>query len=662
VRPPRASDSEAGRGRQPLRVQLTVALVGVILVAMLPLAAVVPRIARAQQVATLEGRLGDEAQIVADYVATLQAARPPSAPPLLAPDPAWDRLAKRLGAQAETRITLIALDGTVVGESHQELAEVGNHASRREFQQALAQGHGVDEHLSETVGYPMLYVAVPIRVGDTVIGVARAALPLADVNRLVDTLTRAILLAAGGAGLLAVLVGLLAARTISLPLARLSRLAAAVADDPTRAATAAALHREAGAGPLDAPASDRWRYTSDRGSAREVSQLAGTLDRLTRAVQHSLERVGAERDRLDAVLSNLADGVVLIDGRGRIERLNPPAAQIVGVPSQQAPGRTAAEALRDHELVALVERARGMEGLPRVTTAFLEWQQPPRFVRAAVTRFGPPDERQTLLVLQDLTELRRLETVRRDFVANVSHELRTPIAAIQAMVETLQDGAIEDAEAARDFVDRIENEVDGLHQLVEELLELSRLESGRARLVREPADPARLVEQAARRLAPLAERAGVALRAEAAAELPPVDVDAERMGQVLAGVLHNAVKFTPPGGEIVVRAAREGAGVRLSVADSGVGLAPDELPRIFERFFKAGRRAPARGQAGAAPAGGTGLGLAIAKHTVQLHGGAIWAESDGPGRGTTIHISLPACPAALADATTTGSGAGTEQR
>ena len=637
-----------GGGRRPLRVQLSVALVGVIVVAMLPLAAVVPQIARAHLVASLEGRLTDEAQIVADYVATLQTRRPAGTPLEIAPDPAWDGLAKRLGERAETRITLIALDGTVVGESHQDLSQVGNHAGRREVQQALAEGHGTDEHLSETVGYPMLYVAVPMRVGDTPIGVARTALPLADVNRLVDTLARAILLAAAGAGLLALLVGLAAAGTIARPLAQLTRLAAALADDPGRALTARTA-AEARPGDGQEPAPDGWLYTPAPWSAREVSQLADTLDRLTRAVQSSLERVGAERDRLDAVLGNLADGVVMIGGDGRVVRLNPAAEQILGMPQGVARGRTLVEVLRDHELVALVERARGNEALPRVATAFLEWQQPSRFLRAAVTRFGPRAERQTLLVLQDLTELRRLETVRRDFVANVSHELRTPIAAIKAMVETLQDGAIDDPEAARDFVGRIEDEVDGLHQLVEELLELSRLESGRAQITLVPSDPAPLVQQAVRRLAPLAERAGVTLSVEASPDLPAIDLDTERMAQVLVGVIHNAVKFTPSRGTIVVRAARDNGGVRLSVADTGVGLEPDEVPRIFERFYKASQRA-ARDTASAGPASGTGLGLAIAKHTVQLHRGAIWAESAGPGRGTTIHISLPASGADRAEA------------
>jgi two-component system phosphate regulon sensor histidine kinase PhoR len=615
--------------RLPLRLQLTLALAGVILVAMLPLAAVVPQLARAHQIAALEGRLTDEAEIVADYVATLQASRSAGAALLLAPDPAWDALAKRLGERAETRITLIALDGTVVGESHQDLAQVENHASRREVQQALAQGHGVDEHLSETVGYAMLYVAVPIRTGATTIGVARTALPLADVDRLVAALTQAILAAAAGAGLLALLAALMAARTIARPLARLTDLATTLANDPTRPLVRSPSE--------DGSLSPGWLDRPVGWSASEVWQLTAALQRLTRAVQSSLERVAAERDRLDAVLANLADGVVMIDGAGRVVRLNPAASQILRVPPQ-ARGRTIAEVLRDHELVTLVEQASSMDALPRVATAFLEWQQPPRFLRAAVTHFGPPDDRQTLLVLQDLTELRRLETVRRDFVANVSHELRTPIAAIKAMVETLQDGALDDPAAARDFVARIGDEVDGLHQLVEELLELSRLESGRAQIALASTDPAQLAEQAVRRLSPLAERAHVLLRTEPSAGLSLVDVDVERMGQVLVSVIHNAVKFTPPGGTIVVRTATDGDSVRLSVCDSGVGVLPENLPRIFERFYKVSQRAP---QHRPAAAGGTGLGLAIAKHTVELHGGTIWAESEGPGRGATIHIRLP---------------------
>ncbi len=259
----------------------------------------------------------------------------------------------------------------VVGESHQDLALVGNHASRREVQQALAQGHGVDEHVSVTVGYAMLYVAVPIREADTVIGVARAALALAEVDQLVAALTHAILIAAAGAGLLALLAALIAAGTISRPLARLTRLAETLADDPTKAVVSSPAGVPASRS-QEIAASALGLYPLTQWSAAEVWQLAASLDRLTHAVQSSLARVAAERDRLDAVLANLADGVVMIDGSGRVVRLNPAAAQILRMPQWQ--GRTTAEVLRDHELVALVQQARSANGLPRVATAFLEWQ------------------------------------------------------------------------------------------------------------------------------------------------------------------------------------------------------------------------------------------------------------------------------------------------
>jgi len=585
--------------------RLTLLLVAVAVLPMLALAAAVPALVRAHQLAALEDRLAAEAALAADYAATLLAQRGPAS---------LEDLAARLGARAETRFTFIAPNGVVLGESHQDLAQVGNHADRREVQAALAGGRGVDLHRSETVGYEMLYVAVPIRDGGQVVGVARAALPLSQVNALVAQLASALLLAAGAAGLVALVVALLAASWIVRPLGEVVRLASALSVDPAY----------------------RGRLRQPTGPA-ELVQLGQTLDRLAAAVQESLQRVSAERDRVDAVLAHLADGVVIVDGRGRLARLNAAAERLLGTPSAIALGRTTAEVLRDHELVQLVEQVRAGPGPPPVATAFVEWQHPRRWLRAAVSGFGSGEASQTLLLLQDLTELRRLETIRRDFVANVSHELRTPIAAIKAMVETLRDGAIDDPVAARDFVARIDDEIDGLHRLVEELLELSRLESGRVEVVLAPTPPAELVASAVRRLAPLAERARVALRAECAPDLPPVLADPERMEQVLVGVIHNAIKFTPPGGAIVVGATAGPNTVRLAVADSGVGVEPEHLERLFERFYKADR---------ARAGGGTGLGLAIAKHTVQLHGGDIAVASPGPGRGTTVTIALRRADAA----------------
>jgi two-component system phosphate regulon sensor histidine kinase PhoR len=233
--------------------------------------------------------------------------------------------------------------------------------------------------------------------------------------------------------------------------------------------------------------------------------------------------------------------------------------------------------------------------------------------------------------LRDITELRRLERVRREFVANVSHELRTPLTSIKALVETLAAGARDDPEVADDFLGRIDDEVDRLTGLVEELLDLARLEAGRVVLQIEAADPVAVMTRAAERLRPHAERAGLSLRVDAPLGLPAVAVDHARIEQVLINLIHNAIKFTPAGGDIVVRAHENQGALVIAVRDSGVGIAPDELPRLFERFYKTDK---ARGSTG------TGLGLAIAKHIVQAHGGTIWAQSE-PGTGTTVSFTVP---------------------
>jgi len=236
-----------------------------------------------------------------------------------------------------------------------------------------------------------------------------------------------------------------------------------------------------------------------------------------------------------------------------------------------------------------------------------------------------------LLVLRDVSQERMVENLRRDFVANVSHELRTPIAALKALVETLEEGALDDPPAARDFLRRIHVEVDGLAQLVAELLELSRVESGRAQLKLEAVEPDELVQSAAERLQPQAERVGLSLTWDAADEISPVLADRTRVEHVLMALVHNAIKFTPPGGRVQVAVHPEGAFAHFSVTDTGTGIPAEDVPRIFERFYKVDR---------ARAAVGTGLGLAIAKHVVQALGGRIWAESE-VDRGTVVHFTLP---------------------
>jgi two-component system phosphate regulon sensor histidine kinase PhoR len=267
----------------------------------------------------------------------------------------------------------------------------------------------------------------------------------------------------------------------------------------------------------------------------------------------------------------------------------------------------------------------------RAQAATVEHGRDHRILEASAQPFSGGGERLGLVVLRDVTDLRRLERMRREFVANVSHELRTPLASIRAVVETLEAGAVNDPAVAGDFLRRIIGEVDHLVGLVDELLDLARLETGRAVLEAESCEPVALLTRAVERLRPQVERTGLTLHVEVPSDLPPVRVDRGRIEQVLINLVHNAVKFTPEGGDIVVRAELADQMVQVSVRDTGVGIAAEELPRIFERFYKsdAARRSP-----------GSGLGLAIAKHIVQAHGGTIWAEST-PGAGATVSFTVP---------------------
>jgi len=233
--------------------------------------------------------------------------------------------------------------------------------------------------------------------------------------------------------------------------------------------------------------------------------------------------------------------------------------------------------------------------------------------------------------IQDLTELRRLEMIRQDFISNISHELRTPIASVKALAETLNEGAVEDPSVAKDFLSRINAEADKLAQMVQELGELSRIESGEAPLQIRSINIAEAIGHAVDRLRAQADRAELKLDIDSPPTLPEVLADEARVEQVLVNLIHNAIKFTPSGGRISISAKAKDNDIMVSVADTGIGIPPDDLPRIFERFYKADK---------SRTGGGTGLGLAIAKHIVEAHDGRIWAESV-EGKGSNFNFTLP---------------------
>lgn len=377
---------------------------------------------------------------------------------------------------------------------------------------------------------------------------------------------------------------------------------------------------------------------------------------------------------IEGVLAAYSRPVLLTNRERIIHYANPAALELLGLPRDQVVGRGSAAVLQDYDTTQLLMRAARLgevceRTFDRVTTG-QTWR-----VVATPLRVNPESDEITdiALTIDDLTELRRLETVRRDFVAHVSHELRTPLAAMRLLAETLVNALDRDPAAARGFALRIAAEAEHLAQMVAELLELSRIESGKITLRTEPTDMAALIEVVIERMLPLSEERKITLTSSLPETLPDSLCDGERIGEVLINLIHNGLKYTNPGGQVTVSAAViddemvvAGSGavghlrvkqpmLVIRVRDTGVGISDDDLPRVFERFFKADRARTrqvavlseqGQGQSAgsqAQAAAGTGLGLAIARHLIDLHGGRIWAESR-IGRGSVFSFTLPLAP------------------
>src|SRR5258706_2892274 len=357
---------------------------------------------------------------------------------------------------------------------------------------------------------------------------------------------------------------------------------------------------------------------------KDLEDLSAVIASLKAAFDLELEILNSQNARLATVLDQLTDGVLIADANGQVQFANPAAQRLFDINDPLM--HSVAEVVRNHQLIEVWRHGQQTREMQSETV-----ELPAR--KQFLQLFVIPDAHEggSLLLVQDLTRIRRLETVRRDFISNLSHELRTPLASLKALAENLQDGALDDPPAARRFIDQIQIEVDALTQMVTELLELSKIESGRLSLDLAPAAACDLLDSASRRMQLQAERAGLNLRVECVDDLPKVKIDSQRLEQVLVNLIHNAVKFTRSGGEVVLFAEAGIGEVRFAVRDSGIGIPADDVTRIFERFYRVDKSRTGIG---------TGLGLSIAKHIVEAHNGNIWAESV-EGRGSTFYFSIP---------------------
>lgn len=525
-----------------------------------------------------------------------------------------DALITGLGRATDARITLIDPEGRVLADSEVpegELDALDDHGTRPEVIEAEERGLGVARRYSETLGAHMLYVAIPADPQedggatapglppDLAGGTIRTAMPLEIVDEVVGQLRRLVAVAAFFGLLLATVMSLLASHLLSRALRRLVEHA--------RALTRGQGQR------IDVMSSD------------EIGRLAGSFNELAEGLEITMATLASERARFEAILDSMSEAVLVIDPQLSVLLMNPATTRLLGLDAR-AIGKPLDVVLPIEPLRTLAER-----GALAPAQADFSLDGPP--ARSLLARATPLAKNEgTVLVLHDVTDVRRLENIRKDFVANVSHELRTPVSIVQANAETLLDGALSDPVRARTFVEALHRNAERLSRIIADLLDLSRLEAGRYRFEMTGVDLPETIRHALDAVQDKADRRRQVIEVSVA-EDQAVIADAKALEQVLSNLLENAIKYTPEGGHISVRAEERTHELRLEVQDDGPGIKPEHRSRIFERFY---RIDPGRSR----DMGGTGLGLAIVKHFMESMGGRVGVEPAFP-RGSVFWVSLP---------------------
>lgn len=527
--------------------------------------------------------------------------------PLIKAGPPYDSVNELVNSKtlkSDTRVTIILPDGKVIAETQYDVNAMENHLSRPEVQTALAGGTGIDIRTSATLGQRFLYVAIPVLDSDKVIAVSRLSISLATLDASIQKVKVFLFILTGSVLLIVLLLSFYFALRKNNPLTRLTL----AVDDLNNGKS------------KDIELSSR---------KDEIGALSNAFYNLTDRLNQQIDELKNEQAKLTAILANMSDGAILVNTDGTVSLINPAARHLFKFcESVKTAQFTLIEVSRQHEVIDLWEACK-TSGQQKSTT--IETTSDHEYIQVIGTDLSRVLPGVTLLLFQNLTTMRKLETVRRDFVSNVSHELRTPLASLKALTETLQSGALNDPPAAERFLSQMDEEIDNLTQMVQELLELSKIESGKVPLQKQAVKPIELIYPAVKRMELQAERAKIELTNTCPEDLPLVEADPARMQQVLVNLLHNAIKFTAPNGKITVSAYPDISNVVFSVKDTGVGIPEEDLGRIFERFYKADR---------ARSSGGTGLGLSISRHLVEAHNGRIWVESQ-QGEGSTFYFSLP---------------------
>ena len=523
-----------------------------------------------------------------------------------------DRLCRQLGHDSGTRITAILPSGQVVGDSDEPWAQMDNHATRPEIAEALQGRTGASTRYSKTLQRNMMYVAVPVEQDGAVVGVIRAALALYSVEEPFRTLRLELIAGVLFLVLLAGIGSLAVSRRLSRPIEEMKQAA-------ERFALGNLSHR--------VPVPD----------SEELGGLAEVLNRLASDLGEKIAQLERQKNEQDAMFASMVEGVVAVDENERIIHINQAAADFFGIRPDDAVQRSLMEIARNVGLQDVCEKILAGEQPAERDIVIYNGQERNLQAHAVTLRNELGRSMGAMIVLHDVTRMRKLESLRRDFVANVSHELKTPITSIKGFVETLLEGAVDQPEDARRFLGIIAKHADRLNAIIEDLLALSRIEqeSDHGQIVLEEASLKSVLVSAVQLCQVKADAK------EARIELDCDDtlvakVNAPLLEQAIANLIDNAIKYSAPGKTIHLQVKASATGILLSVRDEGCGIEAEHLSRLFERFYRVDK-------ARSRQLGGTGLGLSIAKHIVLAHGGTIGVESVA-GSGSTFTIALPLIP------------------
>ncbi len=509
-----------------------------------------------------------------------------------------------------TRVTVVAADGLVLADSESDPQTMENHAGRPEIVQALAQGSGRSIRHSATINRDLVYLAVRQNLSGNTAGakpyILRFALPVETVGQVLWPFRKSLWIASALILLLAGIVVVFVSRNFSDRIERLTAFSQRVAEGDFRA-------------------------QSSDGTGDALDVLSDSLNQTATRLDRTIRTLTEERNLSSAILASMVEGVLVVNAAERVVFANHSFAEILGLNVPPQSGSGLVEGVRQTELIEAVRKV--LAGEPRVQSEIVTGTLRQHFFGATVASVRATGTDGAVLVLHDITDLRKLERVRRDFVANVSHEFRTPLTAIQGFAETLLAGAMDDPQNRGRFLEIIVEHSRRLARLTEDLLMLSKMDADRLEFETRKFPVSAFIESCIETATPRARDKDLRLSVNKPDNVPDIAGDRRRLTEVLQNLIDNAIQYTPAGGQIMVSASVAGPEVVFTVSDTGIGIPQAEQPRIFERFYRVD-------VARSREVGGTGLGLSIAKHLVEGHGGRIWVESE-VGQGSQFHFSVP---------------------